>query len=54
MPGIFFVCGRNRRGFFRYPDIRLRLMVSFKVLEMLNKIPHWDVSEGAESIFALD
>ena len=36
------------------PDIRLRLMVSFKVLEMLNKIPHWDVSEGAESIFALD
>lgn len=29
-------------------------MVSFKVLEMLNKIPLEDVSEGAESIFALD
>lgn len=35
------------------PDVRLHLMVSLKILELLNKIPHWDVA-GTESVFSLD
>lgn len=26
------------------PDVRLRLMISYKILELLHKIPHWELS----------
>lgn len=28
------------------PDVRLRLMISFKILEMTNRIPHWETPHG--------
>ena len=28
------------------PDVRLRLMISFKILEMTGRIPHWETPHG--------
>ena len=28
------------------PDVRLRLMISFKILEMTSRIPHWETPHG--------
>lgn len=28
------------------PDVRLRLMISFKILEMTGRIPHWETPYG--------
>lgn len=35
------------------PDVRLHLMLSLKILELLNRIPHWGATES-ESVFSLD
>ena len=32
------------------PDVRLRLMISFKILEMTGRIPHWETPHGENDV----